>query len=365
MSRFELLGVLSSLSDGGAERAVVRVLNDQAERKKVALVVLKPDRSILPLVSRNVELIDLSRRLVPLFSFFIFLLRSKPKVLFSTFGDINVLIAIFKRLFLPGSRLVIREPNSLDTKLRPGGVVRRLYPLVYPWANSVVVLSERHRISMLSILARSGGASNVVVVHNAPTYRCLDEGGAKVDGPYFISVGRLVKQKGYDNLIDAFSRFTKSFENYKLILVGSGVEKDKLHQSVKAYGLEGRVILTGALDNPLDLVAGASAYILSSRYEGVSNAMLESLMLGVPVLASVKNTSADEFVLDGYNGWCVESSSTDCLLEGLFRLVEEGAAWGRAKISKHYSGMCSEKHMLESYESLFWPSPKHIILSEE
>jgi len=364
MSRFELLGVLSSLSDGGAERAMVRILNDQAGRKRVALVVLKPDRSILSLLSPNVVLIDLSRRLIPLFSFFIFLLRSRPKVLFSTFGDINVLMAIVKRMFLPSSRLVLREPNSLDVKSRRSGVVRRLYPFVYPWADYVVVLSERHKVSMLSILARSGGASDVVVVHNAPAYRCSDEGKAKVDGPYFISVGRLVEQKGYDNLIDAFSTFTKSFDNYKLIVVGSGAEKDTLKQRVKTYGLEGKIILTGSLANPLSLVFGASAYILSSRYEGVSNAMLEALMLGVPVLASIENTSADEFVLDGYNGWCVNNSSPDSLSRGMFRLVKEGVAWERRDIANNYSEMCNEKCMFESYERLFWSSRKIVLLSE-
>lgn len=363
MSRIELLGVLSSLSDGGAERAVVRILNDQAGRKRVALVVLKSDRSILPLISPDVVLIDLSRRIIPLFSFFILLLRSRPQVLFSTFGDINVLMAIVKRIFLPGSRLVLREPNSLDTKFRKSGLVRRLYPFVYPWATSVVVLSKRHKLSMLSIIARSGGASNVVVVHNAPAYRCSVEGGYKVDGPYFISVGRLVEQKGYDNLIDAFSTFTNDFDDYKLIIVGSGAEKDKLQQRLAGYGLEGKVVLTGALDNPLDLVLGASAYILSSRYEGVSNAMLEALMLGVPVLAALENTSADEFVIDGYNGWCVKNSSRDCLLEGMSSLVKEGVAWGRREISKNYSEMCNEKHMLESYDRLFWSSRK-IFLSE-
>jgi len=355
MSRFELLGVLSSLSDGGAERAMLRILNDQAGRKRVALVVLKPDRSILSLLSPNVVLIDLSRRLIPLFSFFIFLLRSRPKVLFSTFGDINVLMAIVKRMFLPSSRLVLREPNSLDVKSRRSGVVRRLYPFVYPWADYVVVLSERHKVSMLSIIARSGASSSVVVVHNAPAYRSSIEDENKADGPYFISVGRLVEQKGYDNLIDAFSKFTNDFGDYKLIIVGSGAEKDKLQQRLEGHGLEGKVILAGALANPLDLIFGASAYILSSRYEGVSNAMLEALMLGVPVMASVENTSADEFILDGYNGWCVESYSSDCLLGGLIRAVSETPCWNRKEISEHYSELCDEQRMLHSYQQLFWP----------
>jgi len=364
MNRYELLGVLSSLSDGGAERAVVRVLNDQAKRKKVALVVLKSDRTILPLISPDVVFIDLSRRIIPLFSFFILLIRSRPQVLFSTFGDINVLMAIVKRLFLPRSRLVLREPNSLDTKFRKSGLVRRLYPFIYPWADYVVVLSEKHKVSMLSIVGRSDDSSSVVVVHNAPAYRRPDEGKAKVGGAYFISVGRLVEQKGYDNLIDAFSKFINDFDDYKLIIVGSGAEKDKLKQCVKAYGLDARVILTGALDNPLGLVLGASAYILSSRYEGVSNAMLEALMLGVPVLASIENTSADEFVLDGYNGWCVRSSSPDCLLGGMVRVVNERVEWGRDEISARYSEVYSEERMFESYERLFWGACETLLLKE-
>jgi len=364
MRQCELLGVLSRLSDGGAERAVVRVLNDQAERKKVALVVLKPGRAILPLVSKKVVLIDFSQRLIPMMSFFIFLFRSKPEVLFSTFGDINVLMAFFKRTILSESRLVLREPNSLDVKLKKKRLVRHLYPFVYPWANSVVVLSKKHRASMMSILSEAEDATRITVVHNAPAYRYPDVEVAKMAEPYFISVGRLVEQKGYDNLIDAFSVFIKDYDDYKLVIVGSGPEEDKLKQRVEAYGLEGEVVFTGAVENPLGLVLGASAYILSSRYEGVSNAMLEALMLGTPVLASVASTSADEFVLDGYNGWCVKDSSVDCLVGGMFRLVKEQVEWGRDEISERYSDVCTEERMFESYERLFWGAHTALKLRE-
>lgn len=101
-----------------------------------------------------------------------------------------------------------------------------------------------------------------------------------------VSVGRLAAQKGYDRLLRTCGRLRREGYRFELCILGEGIGRKELEQLMKQEGIEADVCLPGFLANPYPLVAGADLFVCPSRAEGFSTAATESLILGVPVLAT-------------------------------------------------------------------------------
>jgi len=348
----EVLGILPSMSDGGAERALIRILNDQSLRWRTDLIVLKAGEGLRELVSDRVVLHELGSKSFPLLQLLWLLIRLKPEVAFSTFGDVNIALSFIKRCCFFKFRLVLREPACpvrVFESSRFGWLQRYLYPFAYGWADEVIVLSMANRQQLVSIVGQR--RLNIRVIDNVPEQREAAAPTVEVSGKYFIAVGRLVGQKGFDILVLAFKAFLKSNHDYRLYIVGDGGQREYLETLVGECDLVGKVVFCGQLENPLSIVASASAYVLSSRFEGVSNAMLEALMLGVPVIATTESTSADEYIVDGESGVLVAKTNVECLLEGMLKFASGHVKASKAEIRRLYCERLDERKMLALYEN--------------
>ena len=89
------------------------------------------------------------------------------------------------------------------------------------------------------------------------------------------AMGRLDEQKGFDVLINAFKEVYNRHPEYKLKIFGNGLEKNKLQELINKLGLSENVILCGANQDAIFEVAKSKIYVLSSRYEGMPNALIE------------------------------------------------------------------------------------------
>ena len=98
----------------------------------------------------------------------------------------------------------------------------------------------------------------------------------------YLASGRLIKQKGFDRLIESFV----SYPDSHLIVMGDGPELEKLDDIVSINNLQSRVTFIGHQDNPWEWYAGADVLLVSSHWEGMSNAVLEALACGCPVVAT-------------------------------------------------------------------------------
>lgn len=100
-----------------------------------------------------------------------------------------------------------------------------------------------------------------------------------------LAVGRLHELKGFDFLIAAFGLLARYFPDWDLVIVGEGPEKEALTALIQQQGLEERVQLVGRVGNIQDWYEQADIYVLSSRYEGLSNTLLEAMACGLAVVA--------------------------------------------------------------------------------
>lgn len=116
------------------------------------------------------------------------------------------------------------------------------------------------------------------------------------DNFYFISVGRLCEQKGQWHLIRAFSEVVKKHPESRLVLCGKGPYLEKLQQMVQEYGICDKVIFAGFQKNPFAIAAKCNVFVFPSLYEGFGNVMIENMACGLPVIATDFRSGAREIL---------------------------------------------------------------------
>lgn len=170
-------------------------------------------------------------------------------------------------------------------------------------------------------------AEKVIRLYNpidvAAVRRAAEEPAAAIATPYFITVQRLdALEKATHTVIAAFARFQEKHPKYHLCIVGDGPQRDELQAQAKDVP---HITFTGSIPNPLPLIKGAKALILSSAKqsrEGLPTVLLEAQALGVPDIAADVPSGPAEILLDGKAGYLFESESIDSLYTTLCRAVE-------------------------------------------
>jgi len=133
-----------------------------------------------------------------------------------------------------------------------------------------------------------------------------------------VTVGRLNLQKNHILLIDAFAAIAEEYPDYKLIIWGDGGERGKLENYVKECKLEKKVILPGTSNKIFDHIYKSSLFILSSDFEGMPNALMEAMALGLPVISTNCPCGGPSFLIkDGNNGILVPVGDKGKLLKAM------------------------------------------------
>lgn len=206
---------------------------------------------------------------------------------------------------------------------------RRLARAVARRQSAVVALSsvtERH------LVERGFPAGRVRFIPNGvdtERFRPADPGeprtpleGWPSGGPVAVSVGRLVDAKGLDVLLQAWRAVVTAIPAARLVLVGEGPLRESCTALAAELGIERTVSLLGARTDVPDLLRRADAYVSSSRTEGMSNALLEALSTGLPLVAT-RVGGAEDTVEDGTNGRLVPPGDAESLATALRDLLAD------------------------------------------
>lgn len=138
-----------------------------------------------------------------------------------------------------------------------------------------------------------------------------------------ISIGRLVKWKGFETLIRIMPDILNMTQNYNLEIFGAGPEKEKLSQLIKELGLVEKVKIQNiAHDELMEKLINAEIFVLNSGYEGLSHTILEAFAAGVPVIAT--NVGGNpELIQDGENGILIEYNNSEQLKDAVLKLYND------------------------------------------
>lgn len=171
-----------------------------------------------------------------------------------------------------------------------------------------------------------------------------DENPYDLEGAYIVHLGRLVRVKRHDRLLEAFKL---SGIDAKLILIGEGDYKSYIEAKVDELGLKERIIFAGMQTNPYPIIKNAKLLVLSSEYEGLSMAILEALTLDVPVV-STDCPSGPKEILDGYlDNSLVPLSDINALAE-MIKLQYETPSNIPRDVLNRFDG----KHIVQQYLDL-------------
>jgi glycosyltransferase involved in cell wall biosynthesis len=184
-------------------------------------------------------------------------------------------------------------------------ILRKTIRHVMEKATSVIAQSTDTRNRALSIYAPSKKISVIPLGIPEPPEKTAtrEELGLEAGATYMISVGRLIKRKGYGHLIEAFGLIKDEYPGLNLILVGDGPERGALEELAAAKGLSHRTVFAGQVDDKqkFALMSASDVYVLSSLHEGFGIVLLESLFYGLPI-ASTDEGGQTDIVKEGVNG---------------------------------------------------------------
>ena len=138
-----------------------------------------------------------------------------------------------------------------------------------------------------------------------------------------IAAGRLVAEKGFDRLIDAFAKAGPGAEPAELAILGEGPLREPLLRQAAALGVAERVHLPGNVANLGAWLEASDIFVLSSHFEGMPNALLEAMAHGLACAAYDIPSGTREFIKDGVNGLLVDPTVPDGLAQALTRLVAD------------------------------------------
>ncbi len=143
-----------------------------------------------------------------------------------------------------------------------------------------------------------------------------------------ISIGRLNEQKDYPVLLDAFAVFVKTYPDHELVIYGKGEQEDLLKKQAHDLGIEDKVRLMGFAEDIWQKEQNDKMFVLSSHYEGMPNALIEAMVMGMPVISTDCPIGGPaELIKDGENGLLVPVKDPKALCDAMLRLAgDEGYA---------------------------------------
>lgn len=333
-----------SLDAGGAQRVMTNLANYWVSNGHELTIVTYDSRhdpyfdldARIKLVQKNLSGGTFLRRLlnnilrIPKFRIVIKSVR--PDIVLSFIDRTNVLVLL--------STIGLKVPTIVSERVDPrcydpGVLYSLLRKILYPRASAVVALSKA-QAAWLSSLSK-----DVYVIPN-PVLATKFGHINKSDGENkIVAAGRLVKQKGFDVLIEAFSRSVDRSSNWVLEIYGEGPERGPLQRKIATLNLTNRIFLRGSAKDLGAHLKSAQFFVLSSRFEGFPCVLLEALANSCPPIAVNCTDSIGEIIDHGRNGIIVSHCDVEALEKALtdmmsnFKYRSQLAANGSAIIEKY------------------------------
>jgi glycosyltransferase involved in cell wall biosynthesis len=347
--------VIASLEPGGAERVLATLLAAlPRERFELHLAVFAARGRLLAELPAHVRVHDLQahrlrraplrlRRLVR---------ELAPDLVFSTLGYVNLLLLGLRPLLPRGTPLVVRESIEVTPEIAASRLPwfwSAAYRRLYPRADAIVCPAR----SMIEDLA-GAFAIERALLHWIPNpidvarVRRLASAASPYPGagPHVVALGRLDAQKGFDLVIEAAARMRRPCE---LWILGEGAERPRLEARAAALGLAGRVHLPGHVPDPYPWLSHANAFALSSRYEGLPNALLEALACGARAAAFDAPGGIREIAEEAGGVRLVAPGDVGALARALDALVDPGCADPSPELPERYR----LERVVGAYQELF------------
>ena len=346
-TRPEIAFFLPNLQGGGAEKVMVNLANAFSTRgTTVDFVLGKAEGPNLEKLYPAINVVDLGTSnvfgwLEPMIRY---LKRSKPRIVLSGLHHANLTTIMAKNLSGVDSQIIVTVHGQLsqdvgNSRKKLAKAIPFLVQKLYPKTNRIICVSQGVADELIN---RYGLPEHKIQVIYNPvlTDDIFEKAEEPIDHPWFqldqppviLGVGRLAPQKNFETLIKAFSLVRKKVEA-KLVILGEGPERGKLESLVEELGLNDDVRMPGFVESPYKYMKHSNVFVLSSRWEGFGNVIVEALALGVPVVSTDCPSGPAEILENGKWGRLVPVGDPKALAEAILEAMndERGKGIERAK----------------------------------
>jgi len=325
--------VIPSMERGGAERVMSILASSWAGKgHEVTLLTLKrevkPAHELHPDVKlRNLgltgepaanSLLAAFRQVARIRALRGAIRESQPDLVISFMERTNVLVLVATR-GLDVSVIVSErvDPRHYDI----GRLWQGLRRLTYRWAAALVCQS---RTSLMwfeqRIKVKGRVIPNPVLAIKEPTTRLPPKND---EGRMMLAMGRLVDQKGFDLLLDAFGQLAARYPDWSLKILGDGPLRGELEARARALHLEHRAQFAGEMPDPFPILRAADLFVLSSRFEGFPNSLCEAMSCGMAVVSFDCPSGPAEIVRHRIDGILVPPGDVSALVAALDLLMKD------------------------------------------
>lgn len=241
-------------------------------------------------------------------------------------------------------RIIFTLRNSPFTKR---GLIEKTHDFLVNNLNKTIVQTNAQKKYF-----KAKAHKHIEVLNNPVNEIFLDAQRNKADNSFLVvSAGRLNSQKNFSMLITAFANFSQDKPNVCLHIYGDGEKSEELHQLINKLNCSEKIKLMGRTNDLVNIYNGASLYILSSNFEGMPNALLEAMAIGLPCIATDCPTGPSEMIVNEENGLLVPVGDVEKMQEAIeFMYNNRDQA---EKMGKHAREFVSENYRIEKIVDRF------------
>jgi len=354
-----VLFVIYSIFGGGAERQMQYILK-YLDRKRFSplFCVFKLSIRERELVPSDIPIYVLDTKFRPASLVLIFKLCSlikklKPDYILSFMWGANVISIIAGTICKTKIMVSERTFTEEDIKHYSLSYLRKLLiSFLYKKATKVVAVCERVRANLIEYFKIP--SEKIEVIFNGidieTIVKKMDDYSPALEG-YILACGSLEPVKNYLFLLEVMERIKKMY-TIPLVILGEGSQREILERKAEEKGIN--LILPGFVKNPYPWFKKAKVFVLTSKYEGFPNVILEAWACGVPVVAVDCAGGVRDLIKNGENGLLVRENDKVALVQAIQRLLSNSDLKEKLVRNAKKSLLQYDVHdMVKKYEDLF------------
>ncbi len=315
-----ILFTVASMAGGGAERVISILANRLAEEGNQVSVIMTAGEQMDYPMSPQINMISIGGKTGGSMKKRFQRIRKLRTLFQKNAGAVIVSFGLGSNFYTAAARLGMKNPFVISERNDPAACPHPyLRNIVFSCADKLVFQTEDALNCFPHKLREKG-----VIIPNpiAEGIRQPYEGTRKKS---IVAVGRLEPQKNYPLLLQAYALFHKDYADYTLHIYGKGYLLEELQKLAKELNISESVVFEGFAENVHEKIVDAGMYVLPSDYEGISNALLEAMALGLPVISTDCPIGGSRMCIENEkNGLLIPVKDAVSLAETMKRLADDG-----------------------------------------
>lgn len=324
MNRKTLLFYINAIHEGGAERVILRLAYhfSQVGYRSIVVTSFVDDNEYpvpdgverISIEQEEIKQSKLKRNISRIIALRKICKKIRPEAIISFMCEPNFR-SLCATVGLPIKRIVsVRNDPKVEYSGKVGDFVGRH---MLPWADGCVFQTEE---AQAWFPKRLQNKAKVIFNEVDKAFFATEY----VGGTDIVTLGRLNKQKNQLMLVRAFARIANEFPNRQLCIYGIGDQKELLQNEISRLDMEHAIKLMGMTTNSADILAHTGLFVLSSDYEGMPNALMEALAIGVPCISTDCPCGGPRTLIqDGVNGLLVPVNDEDAMVDALRTMLSD------------------------------------------